>query len=510
MTDLVTRPTGPANGPTENERRVEWAEAEPTKRSAKKLWLGIGIPVVAVAAVGALAVVGTTFTAPGVTALGTDVGLQTTGGAAEAIAAGVSSAAITVAVDGRSATFTGEDLGLAVDADEMAATIHDAYPLWKVGEWNPGVVDAELTVDEQATGAVLESEFADLYTDPVNAEVVYRDGEYVAVPDEQGRGIDTQALAADIADQLASAQQIQALASGSTLLAASGSPSVSVEASITKTNAAFLEKDAAAAADKLNQAVSGVSFTLDGDTVDSVGADKVAGWLDVAVTDDGTVDVQAKTDKIQEYAASLPNKVGQDPVDADVVVDASGNVSKVIQEGQDGYAVATIDGIGAKIAEQLTSLKPAEIALQGEKVAHERTERFRRAVVDKSDGVSYFYETVNDGEEKLMNSFPMAIGRSGYDTQNGTYNVYGQLTIQDMGSCDSEGNYVPGGRFDYCTADVPFVTYFNGDQGFHGTYWHDNFGPGARMSHGCVNLTEGAAEWVYYFLQTGTPVTVQS
>src|SRR5699024_10191892 len=123
------------------------------------------------------------------------------------------------------------------------------------------------------------------------------------------------------------------------------------------------------------------------------------------------------------------------------------------------------------------------------KVAHERTERFRRALVDKSDGHTYFYETVDDGEEKLVKSVPMALGKPGHDTQVGDYTVYAQLTIQDMGSCDAEGEYVLGGRFDYCTADVPWVTSFNGDQGFHGTYWHVNFGAGAYMSHGCVNLT---------------------
>jgi lipoprotein-anchoring transpeptidase ErfK/SrfK len=30
------------------------------------------------------------------------------------------------------------------------------------------------------------------------------------------------------------------------------------------------------------------------------------------------------------------------------------------------------------------------------------------------------------------------------------------------------------------------------------------------MSHGCVNMTEAAAEHVYYFAQTGTEVSVHS
>ena len=31
--------------------------------------------------------------------------------------------------------------------------------------------------------------------------------------------------------------------------------------------------------------------------------------------------------------------------------------------------------------------------------------------------------------------------------------------------------------------------YFNGDQAFHGVYWHNNFGH--RMSHGCVGMPNG-------------------
>jgi hypothetical protein len=32
----------------------------------------------------------------------------------------------------------------------------------------------------------------------------------------------------------------------------------------------------------------------------------------------------------------------------------------------------------------------------------------------------------------------------------------------------------------------------------HGTYWHNNFG--SRMSHGCVNLPNPAARWLYRWI----------
>ena len=138
-------------------------------------------------------------------------------------------------------------------------------------------------------------------------------------------------------------------------------------------------------------------------------------------------------------------------------------------------------------------------------IPFETTLLHRWIEVDKSAGTTILYEN-----DKVVDTYAIALGKPGHDTQEGRFTVYGQLTIQDMGSCDAEGNYVPGGSFDYCTADVPWVTYFNGDQGFHGTYWHSNFGAGAYMSHGCVNMTIAAAERVYYFAQTGTEVWVHA
>lgn len=506
MTDLATDKTQDQNDTTQAQPEVQWAEPAPKKRGKKGLWLGIGIPV-ALLACGAV-VVSSLFTAPGVTVLGADVGLTTVDGAEEAIAAAVADATVSISVDGTQKTLTGTQLGLSVDAQKTARDIKNAYPLWKVGDWSPGAVGAELTVDEQVAGAALSDAFADKYVEPVDAQISYNDGAYSVVPAENGQGIDIDTLIADLSAELAATPAVQAYAAGVTPFAAAPSSSISLVASVTETEPAFTTDEAEATVSSLNAAVGGVAFTLDGDSVDTVPAKTVASWLDVKVTDAGEVEISTKKDEIQKYVAAVPERVNTPSADADVVVDGAGNVLKTLEEGHDGYEVTSTDGLADSIAASLGELKPAEVALTGEKVAHKTTQRFRRAVVSKSEGYTYFYETVNGGDEKLMKSTPMALGTPGHDTQVGDFTVYGQLTQQHMGDCDAQGNQIPNGRFGYCTANVKWVTYFNGDQGFHGTYWHSNFGPGAYMSHGCVNLTESDAEWTYRFLQPGSPVKV--
>jgi lipoprotein-anchoring transpeptidase ErfK/SrfK len=94
----------------------------------------------------------------------------------------------------------------------------------------------------------------------------------------------------------------------------------------------------------------------------------------------------------------------------------------------------------------------------------------------------------------LMNSFLVSTGTWAHPTVTGTFSIWNKTRIQDM---SGPGYYLP---------DVPFVMYFYKDYGFHGTYWHHNFG--TPMSHGCVNLTIPDSEWLYNWASYGTTVKV--
>ena len=55
----------------------------------------------------------------------------------------------------------------------------------------------------------------------------------------------------------------------------------------------------------------------------------------------------------------------------------------------------------------------------------------------------------------------------------------------------------------YAIQAIPWVQYFEGSNGFHAAFWHDQFGH--ARSHGCVNLAPTDARWLFEFTQPNLP-----
>jgi LysM repeat protein len=86
----------------------------------------------------------------------------------------------------------------------------------------------------------------------------------------------------------------------------------------------------------------------------------------------------------------------------------------------------------------------------------------------------------------------VSTGRANTPTVVGQFRIWTKLRYDDMAG--------PG----YYLRDVPYVMYFYRGYGLHGTYWHDNFG--TPMSHGCVNLRNSDAAWLFNWASVGTLV----
>ena len=85
-------------------------------------------------------------------------------------------------------------------------------------------------------------------------------------------------------------------------------------------------------------------------------------------------------------------------------------------------------------------------------------------------------------------------GETRWDTPTGTFNVFSKMPSKHMGDGHLRSDY--NAEDYYELPGVPWVCFFE-ETGVatHGTYWHTNFG--TRMSHGCVNMRNDEAKWIF-------------
>ena len=452
------------------------AEPRPRRRGLRiALWTGIPLLLVA----GAAGYASTLFIAPGVTVAGVPVEWMTQDAARDAIAARFDGAEATIG----DATLALTDLGVVVDADALAAQALATYPSWKIGEWHPAPLGVELAVDPAAADAALRQTAPDLYAEPVDAQVVFdaAAGAFAAQPGTNGRGVDVTTLSADLT---ASFDDNGALAA---------------EPTVTEQPPALTTDAATAFAGQLNAQADGAGFHVDGGASVPLTLATIASWITVTGDPDaGSFAVAADEAAIDAVVQTLPEQLNRPAQPSQVIVNSAGTVLKTLQAGQDGFGIASTDGLAGLIAQSVEG-GDFHFEIAGQVIPHEAQTLLRTIEVDKSAGSVAMIENGS-----VVASYPVAIGTGGsHETRTGHFAIYVQRAMQDMGDCNGGSH-----GYGYCTENVKWVSFFNGDQGFHGTYWHNNFGAGARMSHGCVNMTEWAAYELYRFAQVGTEVWV--
>ncbi|OIP57601.1 MAG: hypothetical protein COX79_01300 [Candidatus Levybacteria bacterium CG_4_10_14_0_2_um_filter_36_16] len=118
--------------------------------------------------------------------------------------------------------------------------------------------------------------------------------------------------------------------------------------------------------------------------------------------------------------------------------------------------------------------------------------------VDLSNQTIYAFQ----GKTQIMKTL-ISSGKWG-KTPVGNFNIWTKLRSTRMaGGVGADAYSLP---------NVPYVMYFFHDFGFHGAYWHNNFGH--PMSHGCVNMRIVDARDLFNWAdgpsgsQKGTPVSV--
>lgn len=450
-----------------------WAPPEPTTRKNRSgLWIGIPAGATAVALIAASLV----LIAPGASVAGVQIGGLTAGAAAQAISTRLAETAVVVESPAGEVTVTGADLGATVDAAALADKAFADNPMWKPAAWFPEGAGVAVQIDESAATAALRDKAPGAYRAPVDATVAYDAGSqaYVATPAEAGEGIDVATVAAALQSAFDS-----------------GESTTTVDATLVPVEATVSTDEAGAAVATLNGILDSAGFYVGDERTVPVDRATAASWL--TVTPDGTGDFAISADQtaIQTVVAGLTGTVDRGAVNADVIVDTGGEVIHTLTEGQTGRALGDTAGIAAAFATQLADGN-GRYALNVTETPFDTTKTERRIDVNLSTQTTTLWQN-----GQVYRTYTISSGAGEHATHTGNFRIGWKTAMQDMGC-------VPG--YDYCTKDVPWVSYFNGDEGFHGTYWHNNFG--TPMSHGCINMTIAQAKELYDWAYRGTEVSV--
>jgi len=470
-TAVIGDTVGTSDGPV-----VVWAPAEPAP-AKRRLWLWIGVPTLLVA--GGAVAASLVLIAPGTSVAGVPVGFLTAGAATDAIEQRLAETSITLGGDG-GPDLTGADLGASVDAGALAASAFDERPMWNLGQWFGDPVDATITLDADKAADSLRAALPDAYVDPTPATVSFADGGgYSVVPAVDGSGVDLDAVGTALQDAFTTA------ATGEV-----------VDAEPVAVPAAATTEAAQAAADNANAMLAAIGFYVGDERTVPVDPATAASWLTIQSDSAGVFTVQADAAKIQAVVDTLQPLVDRAPANGTVITNSDGTVLETTVAGQDGRVLGETSGVADAFAAQLAS-GDAVYRLPVEVTTATVTTLERLLEVDLSGQHLYLKEN-----GVVVDSWPISSGVAASPTDTGHYRINSHISSQTMSSSDPDDPY-----WNYTVENVQWVMYFNGDQAFHGVYWHNNFGT-TPQSHGCVGMPNWRAKQIYDWAPTGVDVWI--
>lgn len=384
-------------------------------------------------------------------------------------------------------TATAEELGMSVD---VAATVQNTLSARRTGDFTANVavwqnlsVPLSYTNDPGVLKEYVTKHFPNIYVDPQDAQLEYNAAtkQFDVKKAVLGKGFDIKRFETALPD----------LARNPRLLVLPVS-TIPVEPLIGN-EAAEKTKD-----DINEQIAIKIEFKREDKVAYTVSADEIAKWVhfnpDATA---GTLTPDFDAAKIELFLRDqVGGKVTTLPQDRKVIKDKSTGQETVVQAGRKGYQIKEVDKLASDVIHALKNRQALSREL-------DVTEAPFKTVTITGTGkwieidLSQQRLTAWIGDE-VAGTWLISSGTAKTPTQIGEGRIYAKRTSQTMtGTIAGEYYYVP---------NVKWVSYFNGGEAIHGTYWHNNFGH--PMSHGCINMTEAAAKFIYDFAPIGTKVIV--
>lgn len=226
----------------------------------------------------------------------------------------------------------------------------------------------------------------------------------------------------------------------------------------------------------------------------------IAGWMTPTPQDDDTIKLIIDPGKVQSYVEKIGKKISKPPQDKKVIQDGAAGAEVVLQEGSDGTELAGKQELTNSITAALKSQQDVSQELQVQVAAHKTVNMSaydKWIEVDLSEQRTTAYERATP-----LKSYLIASGTKGHETVQGEFSIWHKTRSQTMsGGSRADGSY-------YSIDNVEWVSYFYEDYALHGAWWRKQFGYPA--SHGCVNMTNEDAKWIFEWAPVGTKVIVHA
>ena len=426
---------------------------------------------------------------PGVVVAGKNLGGLTLVQARSEINQDVASYRLRLDVGSEKYELSATDIGATFDTE---TTLASAYASGRES-WLPPLhhepLDLSYQLNRVQLSALTNSVAAKVGTPPVDAGVVVSGGALSTVPEKSGWSIDRVGLQRLIEDDVRSP----------------GGGKLSL-----KPREQVADIQAAALVPTINETkrLMAVPIVLSyADQAYTPTPSQIGQWIAFNKQPDGTafkLVPQVDTAKLKNYVQNVANKIDIAPINQKINVE--NGVSKVTQEGADGLAIDQ-DPLTAAMTDSVNNQTPLTLTITAHAVPF-RTISTNLVSLDLGR-----YIEVNLSKQHLwvwqdhvvIYESPVTSGAAGagLGTVTGLFSIYYKTT----------NTHLVGYQYGY-NYDVPvkyWMPFYSGF-GLHDAVWRNgNFGGQDYHyggSHGCVNLPDATAEFVYNWSTIGTPVWV--
>jgi len=411
---------------------------------------------------------------------------------------------ITLLANGQENKVKIADLGLTYNIDEL---VNSAYAIGREDNFQFRVPKVLATlvkennillspkVDDNKIREILEKIYPGLNKDPKNATFKVNNGELILVLSEEGSNFDLEKFKADLVDILNN-----------------GTDAKKITLSFKKASADISEEDVSGLKDKIERIIKDPIISNYNYFNYEADSEEIASWLLVKKDNYNQVSLAFNDEAIKSYIEYIAKKIDQKAVDKQIRSDNG----EVVSEGKDGMVLDQ--------AKMLASIKAILLARVDSK--------------DISNKIDLIVEEKLRGEKKVS---PEDINTSGgtpglYEGKYLEVNLSEQTLYCWDGTKQECRDIVSTGKWDmptptgtryiedksaraYSAKYDLYMPYWNGLGGGYGIHelpeWDNGYKEGEShlgtpVSHGCIRLGVGAAEFVYNWAPIGTVVYIHN